>query len=109
MLNLESNFMALKAAWFPNRNNNNDTWSFIWTNYIEKYLTKLFSKMSFCITSEKTMNKKLPNCYQEVVKDLCRSNIMEEPQTKNELYDNMIWGNSLLKVSTINICLINVL
>ena len=97
MIDIESHFAALKAAWGPRLYNNNDIWSIIPNKYLTKYLSHLYSKMSFCNSIEMPVIKKLPKFYQEVVIGICTANIMHVPQTKNELYDNIIWGNSLFR------------
>ncbi len=100
MIDIESHFHALKAAWITRIYNGNDNlWTVIPLHYIEKTTMGLFTHMNVDTVAKLPQLQVLPKFYQEVIIGYMRSNKPLPINSKNDLYNQFLWGNRLFVVS----------
>ena len=98
MINIELQFLALKAAWIP-RYLANKTTDALWTVFPTLYFSKiayndLILKMNAHDPKQICCLNILPKFYQEIVIAFNKSKTSTKPTNRNEILDSLLWGNS---------------
>ena len=98
MIDIVSQFNALKAAWMTRILQNKDTnWSKLARFYLGKIGLELVTK--FTIVKENIpFVKKFPEFYQEVISAYSRAKQPNHIESKSDLFNSILWGNHLFKV-----------
>ena len=100
MIDLESHFNALKAAWMTRLKKDSDLiWTFLPHAYINKCTNGMALHMSFKDKTHFPRLKMIPIFYQEVISAYCKSNNLDEICTKESLFNQFIWGNRFLQAN----------
>ena len=100
MMDLESHFFALKAAWITRiLNDDHHIWSLLPKNYIANVTYGIIQNMSFSDKNQLPQLSRIPDFYQDVVYGYCKANITQPISTKSELYTSSLWGNKLFTVN----------
>ena len=107
MMDIESQFYSLKAAWMPRISmNQNLIWSKLATYFMEKIAPiNVIKQMSFTEFEKLPCLKAIPKFYREVICGISKAHKVETVINKNDLYRQILWGNNLFKVK--NHCLYN--
>ncbi len=93
MIDIKSHLFALKAAWMPRIAKNDNLWTYMPELYIRKATYGIIEHMSFCSVKQFPRLKSIPQFYQEVICSFCRTNIPNDIITKNDLFNQPLWGN----------------
>ena len=95
MIDLENQFLALKASWFNRiQNNSTKTWAKLSTFFITKIAPiPVITNMSFKDIKDMPCINKIPQFYQEVIHGKTKSNNTGQIETKTFLYEQLLWGN----------------
>lgn len=101
MIDIESQFAALKAAWVPRFiNSNGHLWYVIGLHYLNSFGKNLnVLNMNFESTKQFEYLKKLPPVYQEMLLSFNKCKHNKIPTNKNELYSQSLWGNIFLTIN----------
>ena len=100
MIDIESHFYALKASWVSRiYNGNDDLWTVLPLFYIDKTAMSLFPLMNVDTVAKLPQLQVLPKFYQEVLIGYMRSNKPTPIQTKDDLYNQFLWGNKSFLVN----------
>ncbi len=98
MIDIESQFEAIKAAWVPRIVNSGiNAWATLARHYLNMFGKDYFVlQMSF--KSKKTFDaiNQVPFFYQEVILGFNKSKMVEKPHHRDELFNETIWGNRYL-------------
>ena len=99
MVNIQTQFTALKATWVKRILDSDDIWSSLGKYYIEN-----FGKENLLLFTNNTENeylKKLPSFYQQVFKSQIEINntLAEERLTEDTIYNNPIWQNKYITIT----------
>ena len=106
MLDSESHFLALKAAWVYRLTSCNKPWNFIGQSHLKSFAPNcVLLNMSFSELKQMPCLNMIPKFYQEVLLGCCKSNHPTDINSKISLYKQSIWGNRLIKNN--NTCLYN--
>ncbi len=104
MIDVESHFMALKAAWIPLIfNKSTALWKQLPQSHLFKATNGLVAQMSFTSIKQMPIINTVPKFYQEVITSYCKSNIQSNISNKSEFVNQILWGNRHLVVN--NKCL----
>ena len=100
MLDVESHFMALKAAWIPRiYGKSDDIWRTLPRYYIDKATCGLLPKMSASSLDELPHLTILPDFYKEVIIGYTKSKCPPNIESKIDLFNQVLWGNRHLKAN----------
>ncbi len=100
MIDIESHFSALKAAWIPRLlADQNSNWSFIGNEYLNQFGPFfLVLNMSFDNIKSFRPLEKIPKFYQEIIIAFNKSKTFKIPQRKSEIHNQLLWGNKYVSV-----------
>ncbi|MCP3887294.1 MAG: hypothetical protein GY702_00255, partial [Desulfobulbaceae bacterium] len=94
MIDIESHFMSLKAAWIPRiYNNSNDTWTHIPLTYIQNITNGYLFDMKIPSVKKMPRMNMIPPFYQEVILAFCKAN-NNVINNKSTFFQQIIWGNN---------------
>ena len=101
MVDVESQFFAVKAAWITRMlKNNNKNWSFLFEYFLSKFAVNgSVLKMNFVEKKQMPRLTALPTFYQEAILGFCKSNSCISVNSKSDLYNQFIWGNRLFTIN----------
>ncbi len=100
MIDVESHFMALKAAWIPRiYKESNELWKHLPHSYLVKATNGLVKEMSFTSLKQMPVMNTVPKFYQEVMTSFCQSNMPSSISNKTDLFNQILWGNRLVIVN----------
>ncbi len=100
MIDTESHFMALKAAWVKRIYKGlNDIWTCLPMAYINKVSCGYLHTMNFKSMRQMPILNTLPKFYQEVCLYYSKSKEVPVICSKSDLYNQLIWGNRLFLVN----------
>ena len=100
MIDIESQFSALKALWMSRiQKDSNLIWAFLPKHYIMKCTSNMVLNMNFTDKKQFPRLKMIPDFYQEVISAYCKSNNPQPIDTKTNLYNQIIWGNRFFQVN----------
>jgi hypothetical protein len=104
MIDIESHFYALKAVWLSRiYNSTTEKWAYLPKHYFETLAPRnVVLRMNFESGQLNCINN-LPKFYQEVITGFSTSNGCIPILSKEELFEQILWGNRLLTVN--NKCL----
>ena len=103
MIDIESMFRALKAAWIPRLNaavQTKQSWAQLAHFFISKFV-RIEDIRGFSIDKD-TEFRQLKNMhpfYKEVVMGYCYSNVIDYEQFCSNIYSQSLWGNLFITVS----------
>ncbi len=99
MIDIESYFLSLKAAWYTRLYGPSNIFKIIPLYHFSKLGgLKLCSNMSFEKLEQASFIKCLPTFWANVLYGFAKARINAPIQSKEELYDQIIWGNISLTV-----------
>ena len=97
MIDLESQFMAIKAAWIPRflrDNQSNAPWTILAKFYFDRFGdNNAILRMNVYQPDSLPELKRIPKFYQEVIISFNKSKCLSKPTNQNELLNSPIWGN----------------
>ena len=100
MIDIESQFEAIKAAWVQRIISDNGHWSFLPKYYLNKLGENFeFLTMSFNRYKMFPYMKTIPLFYQEVIISFTKSKTNDTLDNLNDLLQQHIWGNRILLVN----------
>ena len=97
MIEMESFFLSLKAAWAARLVNTSYPWAYIAKHYLNKLAPfSIIYNMSFQERGDMVCIESLPKFYQEVIVGITKSKVCNQIGTKSDLLNQQLWGNQLL-------------
>ena len=93
MMDIESQFEALKASWVVKLLNSIGSWSFLGNIYLNLLDNHNVLRLNFTDKRHFPLLKKLPPFYQDVITSFNKSKICPLPLSKPDLMQQVIWGN----------------
>ena len=93
MVDIESQFEALKASWVVKLTNSNESWQFLGNIYLNLLENHNILRLNFTEKCHFPLLQKLPPFYQHVITAFNKSKSYPLPLTKDELLQQAIWGN----------------
>ena len=97
MLDIKTQFISIKAAWIPRFFRDikvNSPWTLLAKTYFNRICSDYnVLKMNFVNFNMLSDNFKIPKFYQEIIVSFLQSKNIEEPKSKEELLNSVIWGN----------------
>ena len=91
MIDVESHFMALKAAWVPRIcKESNALWQHLPHSYLVKVTNGLVKEMSFTSLKQMPVKDNAPKFYQEVMTFYCKSNMPSSISSKSDLFNQIL-------------------
>ena len=98
MIDIESYFLALKASWIGKIKDNQKPCSFLGNHFMKKIAPlNLLCQMSFEDLKEMPCLTQIPLFYQQVLLGHCKSKTQPPVTTRNDILNQLLWGNHLLK------------
>ena len=99
MVDVESFFASLKAAWVPKILNSKSTWSCLGNKYLSELGTKI-QISNFCFDKKYSVKElaNLPDFYKEIVFAYGKSNITNKPETLDDVLEQPLWGNKHINI-----------
>jgi hypothetical protein len=100
MIDIESQFHALKASWIARIIKSDECiWSILPKYYLSKMAPQnIYIQMNFQNKSQMPSLNQIPTFYQEVIAGFACAKVSENIQSKSDLYNQVIWGNRFLKI-----------
>ena len=99
MVNIESFFSSLKAAWLPKILNSKSSWSCLGSKYLSELSLKHKTQISN-FRCDKIYNIKelanLPDFYKDSI--YAKSNITNKPDTLADVLEQPLWGNKHITI-----------
>ena len=93
MMDTESHFEALKASWVVKLINSNESCGFLGNMFLNLLENHNILWLNFTEKSHFPLLQKLPSFYQDVITAFNKSKICPLPLNKDELLQQVIWGN----------------
>ena len=102
MVDIDSKFKALKAAWVPRiLENKSKSWCTLAKYYINKFGgNDLVFKMNFNSTCQFPALESIPKFYQDVVISYHCGKYYTKPCSQETLYKELLWGNNMFVFHT---------
>lgn len=96
MIDIKTQFTALKAAWAPRIINSEDNWAKVAKSFLNTLGPDLLCfKMKLDAPEQLQELNKIPEFYREVVVAFVQSKFNKVPTTPEDLKSEIIWGNKL--------------
>ena len=93
MIDIESQFEALKASWVVKLTNSNDSWSFLGNIYLNLLDNHNILRLNFTEKKHFPLLQKIPPFYQDVIACFNKSKICPLPLNRCDIMQQVIWGN----------------
>ena len=107
MVDIESHFMALKAAWIPRLiDDTKGIWKHLPLTYTYQITKGLLNEMTFETKDQMPCLKTIPNFYAEVILAFSKARCRTTIENKSDLFNQLLWGNRLFMIN--NKCLYSV-
>ena len=98
MIDIQCFFQAIKASWINRITSSNRPWTILPVFYFNKLAPlSAIAKMTVQTETELPCIKEIPDFYRQVIIAQTKSQNPDKINTKQDLFNQAIWGNRFLK------------